>query len=237
MYAAATHQTAEDLLGFDAATSINWVPDLPTNDDAYSSLPPFLGFESDCQTSPLALTMDPVAALSWMSWMQGAGDSGFYGGIEDGNDTCLMGLTGSLTCSPVTEAGGVLDHGVLSHGVSQANLEMECGESAGESRNRKPRKRRVSSDTQDSFDSVVAEKRRRNTETARRGRARKNALIQSLETSAKELEAEKLELVERVAVLQKEADLFRMKDDLLERRVAELEERLMETLRVLLVQG
>ncbi|KAJ3062750.1 hypothetical protein HDU98_001388 [Podochytrium sp. JEL0797] len=232
---AATHHKAEDPLGFDAATSINWVPNLPADEDAYSSLPPFLGFESDYQTSPLALTMDPATAVSWMSWTQGSGDSGFFGGLEDGNRTCLLDLIGNSTSSLVTE-------GALDHGVSQATLEMVCGqsdeyrrsESEGGCRRRMPRKR--SSDTQDSLDSVAAEKRRRNTETARRGRARKNALIESLEKTVKEVEGEKLELVKRVAVLQDEADEFRQKDDLLTRRVALLEERLMETLRALLVQ-
>ncbi|KAJ3058660.1 hypothetical protein HDU98_005249 [Podochytrium sp. JEL0797] len=226
---AATLQTAEDLLDFAAATSINWVPSLPANDDTFSALPPFLCFESDYHTSPLALTMDPAAALSWMS---GSGDSGFVGELEDGYDTCLMGFMGAATCSPVAEMGGALHHG-----VSPANLEMECGESGGEGRQRHARKRRESSDTQDSIESVVAEKRRRNTETARRGRARKNALIQRLETSAKELEGEKSELVERVAVLEKEAKGLRTKNDLLTRRVTVLEERLVETLRALLMQA
>ncbi|KAJ3061885.1 hypothetical protein HDU98_002226 [Podochytrium sp. JEL0797] len=181
----ATHETPEDLLDPVAATTTNWIPDLPLDDtDACSAVPSFLQFESDSHTSPPAQMMTyPDAAMSWISWLEGSGYSRIMAGLDyGGNDTFLLDRVAPCTGFESQSSGSV-------------------------------------------------------SATARRGRARKNALITCLETSVRELEAEKLELITRVAVLQSEADTFREKDDDLTRRVAILEERLVETLRALLEQG
>ncbi|KAJ3059541.1 hypothetical protein HDU98_004463 [Podochytrium sp. JEL0797] len=229
-----THETPEDLLGPVAAITTNWIPDLPLDDiDYFSTLPAFLQFDSDSPISPPApMMMYPDASMSWISWLEGSKDGG-------NNDTFLSDRVAPCTVFESQSSGSVQAvGGVLMHNFSPATLEMEPLKSDCEIRQRKDHKRQVSSDTQDSFDlAAAAEKRRRNTETARRGRARKNALIASLENSVRELEAEKLVLVTRVAVLQCEADTFREKDEQLTRRVVVLEERLVEMLRALLEQA
>ncbi|KAJ3120053.1 hypothetical protein HK100_012959 [Physocladia obscura] len=99
-----------------------------------------------------------------------------------------------------------------------------------------PTKRRVP-DACDDDDDDATLKRLRNTEAARKSRARKAAKVDSLEGKVDALEKEKSCLAVRIAVLENDATGFAQREDDLKRRVALLERQLMESHRALVEQS
>ncbi|KAJ3009910.1 UNVERIFIED_CONTAM: hypothetical protein HDU68_002429, partial [Siphonaria sp. JEL0065] len=80
-------------------------------------------------------------------------------------------------------------------------------------------------------------KRLKNTEAARKSRARKAAKVDGLEHHVEELEMEKGALTVRIAVLENDASSFAQREMELKRRVALLEAQLAESHRALLAQS
>ncbi|KAJ3073039.1 hypothetical protein HDU99_002048 [Rhizoclosmatium hyalinum] len=97
--------------------------------------------------------------------------------------------------------------------------------------------KRVRSETPD-FDDLddAAKKRARNTEAARKSRARKAARVDSLEAQVDALEGDKARLSTRLAVLESDASSFAQREYDLKRRVALLENQLLESHRALLAK-
>ncbi|KAJ3212101.1 hypothetical protein HDU83_005127 [Entophlyctis luteolus] len=99
---------------------------------------------------------------------------------------------------------------------------------------RRKRRPAPSSDDEDDDDANdAAVKRQRNTEAARKSRARKAAKVCGLEQRVEMLEEEKGTLAVRVAVLQNEASAFAEREAQLKRRVEMLEKQLLESHRAL----
>ncbi|KAJ3204921.1 hypothetical protein HDU82_005529 [Entophlyctis luteolus] len=99
---------------------------------------------------------------------------------------------------------------------------------------RRKRRSAPSSDDEDDDDTHdAAVKRQRNTEAARKSRARKAAKVCGLEQRVELLEEEKGALAVRVAVLQNEASAFAEREAELKRRVEMLEKQLLESHRAL----
>ncbi|KAJ3123934.1 hypothetical protein HK100_011429 [Physocladia obscura] len=100
-----------------------------------------------------------------------------------------------------------------------------------------PSKRRLPDVCHDDDGHDATLKRLRNTEAARKSRARKAAKVDSLELKVDALEKEKSTLTVRIAVLENDAMGFAQREDDLKRRVALLERQLMESHRALVEQS
>ncbi|KAJ3065795.1 hypothetical protein HDU98_010831 [Podochytrium sp. JEL0797] len=96
------------------------------------------------------------------------------------------------------------------------------------------RKRTSRSDSLDSDGNV---RRTKNTDAARKSRARKAALIDSLESKSDMLENDKARLATRIAVLENNERSFAQREVDLKQRVAFLEEQLTQSHRALLSQN
>ncbi|KAJ3070259.1 hypothetical protein HDU98_006723 [Podochytrium sp. JEL0797] len=97
-----------------------------------------------------------------------------------------------------------------------------------------PRKRTSRSNSLDSDGNV---RRTKNTDAARKSRARKAALIDSLESKSDMLENDKARLATRIAVLENNERSFAQREVDLKQRVAFLEEQLTQSHRALLSQN
>ncbi|KAJ3086178.1 hypothetical protein HK100_008785 [Physocladia obscura] len=102
-----------------------------------------------------------------------------------------------------------------------------------------PTKRRLPDACDDDGDGLhdATLKRLRNTEAARKSRARKAAKVDSLEVKVDALEKEKSCMTVRIAILENDATGFAQREDDLRRRVALLERQLMESRRAFVEQS
>ncbi|KAJ3004480.1 UNVERIFIED_CONTAM: hypothetical protein HDU68_005094, partial [Siphonaria sp. JEL0065] len=103
------------------------------------------------------------------------------------------------------------------------------------SNNNKNKQNNASEDDEDDDESLV--KRMRNTEAARKSRARKAAKVDSLESKVAALESETTSLSVRIAVLESDASSFAQREADLKKRVAMLEDQLAESYRALLARS
>ncbi|KAI9325930.1 hypothetical protein DFJ73DRAFT_867860 [Zopfochytrium polystomum] len=96
-----------------------------------------------------------------------------------------------------------------------------------------PAKRK--SDSHDDEEEEVLIKRAKNTEAARRSRARKNARVESLEAEVAQLEQDKASLLVRLAVIESERKNSAQRESDLTKRVTQLEAQLTETHRAMVL--
>ncbi|KAI9008104.1 hypothetical protein BC832DRAFT_407812 [Gaertneriomyces semiglobifer] len=97
------------------------------------------------------------------------------------------------------------------------------------------RKRRASEDQDE--DEFTLIKRKKNTEAARRCRQRKVQRLGELQLQVDGLEADKSELLTKVAILESERKLFQERENAMVTRIAELERQLSESHRAMLEVG
>ncbi|KAI9324235.1 hypothetical protein DFJ73DRAFT_785148 [Zopfochytrium polystomum] len=100
---------------------------------------------------------------------------------------------------------------------------------------KKPPKRKATDSPVGDEDDEVALKRSKNTEAARRSRARKTARLETLETDVSRLEQDKANLLVRLAVLENERNNASHREMTLAKRVAQLELQLAESHRAMVM--
>ncbi|KAJ3076595.1 hypothetical protein HDU98_002115 [Podochytrium sp. JEL0797] len=204
-----------------------WLSELPSNESDLI----LATADSSLDSPPLPLLGPPGTAVTdkgWMDWIDSMSSFPVL-------DSDLPPLAASSPASPSpTMTDSSCATSVLRSGKKRALVKRE------------PRSRRqispdsVSRGSQKGSNieemTSVEVKRARNTEAARRARARKASLIESLESSVTELTADKEKLKVRVATLESEAATFHERERDLKKRVEQLEAQLGETLQALLVK-
>ncbi|KAJ3183742.1 hypothetical protein HDU85_002171 [Gaertneriomyces sp. JEL0708] len=113
--------------------------------------------------------------------------------------------------------------------------ENEVAHLSPEENNAGSRKRRASEDQDE--DEFTLIKRKKNTEAARRCRQRKVQRLGELQLQVDGLEADKSELLTKVAILESERKLFQERENAMVTRIAELERQLSESHRAMLEVG
>ncbi|ORY47656.1 hypothetical protein BCR33DRAFT_76031 [Rhizoclosmatium globosum] len=201
-------ETFASILG--STTPSDWMGALSMDTSSISPLDFLPPLEFDASAAS-GLPMDS----DWMTWLEGM--SSFP--AMPSAPSSLVAPT-STTLSPTLSTHSTM-FASDSEFIPSPTMEKECS-----------KKRRAPVQELDE----AATKRARNTEAARKSRARKAAKVEDLEHKVDVLESDKSVLTVRIAVLENDAASFNQREQDLKRRVALLELQLAESHRALLAQ-
>ncbi|KAI9346857.1 hypothetical protein BDR26DRAFT_855236 [Obelidium mucronatum] len=220
--------TLDAFLG--STTPTNWIADLSMDD---GSATPEAWFQT-AMSSPLEFDQTGAMPLDtdWMSWLEGM--STFPADtLPPPEKMPLPFINQSIPIEAVSPTMSTDSTCILipSPAITEAS---EYKPSPISSASTKHNKKRAHSSSEDDESCL---KRIKNTEAARKSRARKAAKVDGLEHRVDELELEKSALTVRIAVLENDASSFAQREMDLKRRVALLEAQLAESHRALLAQA
>ncbi|KAI8835779.1 hypothetical protein BJ741DRAFT_606892 [Chytriomyces cf. hyalinus JEL632] len=160
----------------------------------------------------------------WMSWLEGMSQ------VKPDISDVSVDLSLPNVFSPLSPALTLTSPSLSAHDSAYASIETKKRSFSSETEALK----RLKTCPPESEDQM---KRLKNTEAARKSRARKAAKVDSLEHRVDTLESEKAGLAMRVAVLESDAASFTCREADLKRRVAMLEAQLAESHRALISQA
>ncbi|KAI8616925.1 hypothetical protein BC830DRAFT_1080263 [Chytriomyces sp. MP71] len=208
--------------------------------DPFDPLDASVWLESPLQFDTAAFSATPAAGEDWMAWlegMSGLNEASSETPETDQTQTQLMPHLAAFEPKPEIDSFAIPSlpcFNPISPPLSSTNSSPRFGRVSTPSSQPPSKKRPHPSSSDDSDD--AAAKRSKNTEAARKSRARKAAKVDDLEHKLDMLEDTNSKLCTRIAVLESDAGSFAEREAALKRRIAMLEAQLSDSHRALIAQ-